>query len=465
MRFQALEHLLPQRTAVEERSSMALNFQDWVEWFNFNGTNYPFSFHQTLSGNTESIADGFEGYIRGIYKANGVVFACLLTRMMHFSEARFMWRRLRQGRPGPLFGDQNLAPVERPWMNGTTGDLLCRMIQDADLDGNFFGLRQGNEIQRLYPGWTDIAIGSKTGRADFRPGDPDQTVAGYIYTPGGKGSDRNPIPFMPEQIAHFAPIPDPSAFYRGQSIITAALREVQADQSMSRHRQRFFDNGATVNLVVKLTPPKLEEFNDYVRKFRESHQGTDNAYKTLFVTGATEVQPVGADMQQLEFRATQGAGETRIAAALRVHPVIVGLSEGMAGSSLNAGNYQAARRAFADGTMRPLWRQAAGALQSILTKPGGAELWVDTRDISFLKEDEKDAAQIRQMNAAAMSSLIQGGWEPDAIVDAIVSDDFTQLMGQHTGLTSVQLVPPDDGTGGTVMNGKPVSTPGNVSAN
>jgi hypothetical protein len=221
-----------------------------------------------------------------------------------------------------------------------------------------------------------------------------------------------------------------------------------------------------VNLVVKITPPKLDEFNDYVRKFREGHQGVDNAYKTLYVTGATDVQAIGSDMQQLEFRATQGAGETRIAAVLRTHPVLVGLSEGMAGSSLNAGNYQAARRSFADGTMRPLWRQAAGALQSILRVPGGAELWYDPRDIAFLKEDEKDAAQIRQMNSTTARNLIDAGFDPDAAIDAITSDDFTQLMGKHTGLTSVQLVPPDDGSGENgngSMNG--VSNTDNIPAN
>lgn len=437
--------LWPQRTPpAEEERDYTLPFQEWVN-LHYNNVTYPLSMaQQTLIGNQEPVSNDFQGLINGAYKANGVVFACLLTRMLHFCEARFMWRRMRNGRPGPLFGNQALAPLEKPWMNGTTGDLLARMIQDADLAGNFFGLRDGNEIQRLRPDWTDILVGSKTGRADFVPGDLDQTIAGYVYTPGGRGGGREPVLLTPERVAHFAPIPDPAAYYRGMSLLRAAIQELVADQSMTRHRQRFFDNGATVNMVVKLTPPKLEEFNEYVRKFRESHQGVENAYKVLYITGQTEVTPIGSDMQQLEFHATQGAGETRIAAALRVHPVIVGLSEGMDGSSLNAGNYQAARRAFADGTMRPLWRQAAGALQTILLNPGGAELWYDARDISFLQEDMKDIAQIQQMQSAAIRQLIDGGFNPDAAVDAIVSNDFVQLYGQHSGLFSVQLQPAAD---------------------
>jgi phage portal protein BeeE len=56
---------------------------------------------------------------------------------------------------------------------------------------------------------------------------------------------------------------------------------------------------------------------------------------------------------------TQGAGETRIAAAAGVPPVIVGLSEGLQAATYS--NYSQARRRFADGTMRPLWRNAAVA--------------------------------------------------------------------------------------------------------
>jgi hypothetical protein len=74
------------------------------------------------------------------------------------------------------------------------------------------------------------------------------------------------------------------------------------------------------------------------------HAGVANAYKTLYLTAGADATVVGKDLQQLDFKVVQGAGETRIAAAAGIHPVIVGLSEGLAGSSLNAGNFAAARR-------------------------------------------------------------------------------------------------------------------------
>src|SRR3954464_7277817 len=115
-------------TAVE-RSFPALSMADWAQqWFGFNGFSYP------VAGDCEMPAN-FQGYVEDAYKSNGVVFACMLVRMLLFSEARLQYRKVVKGRPGELFGTQDLALLERPWPNATTGDLLSRMIQDADLAG------------------------------------------------------------------------------------------------------------------------------------------------------------------------------------------------------------------------------------------------------------------------------------------------------------------------------------------
>src|ERR1044072_9282454 len=104
------------------------------------------------------------------------------------------------------------------------------------------------------------------------------------------------------------------------------------------------------------------------------HKGTDNAYKTLYTGGGADVTVIGADMRQMDFKVTQGAGESRMAAAGGVHPSIVGLSEGLQGSSLNAGNFGAPRRLVADATMRPLWRNEAGSLEVLIPPPADARV-------------------------------------------------------------------------------------------
>lgn len=130
--------------------------------------------------------------------------------------------------------------------------------------------------------------------------------------------------------------------------------------------------------------------------------------------------------------------------AAGVHPVIAGLSEGLAGSSLNAGNFGAARRRFADITMRPLWRNVSGSLATLVTAPAASELWFDERDIAFLREDEGDAAKIQGVRAETITKLIREGFTAESAIAAVDNDDFRLLV--HTGLVSVQLQTPGQPT-------------------
>ena len=124
------------------------------------------------------------------------------------------------------------------------------------------------------------------------------------------------------------------------------------------------------------------------------------------------------------------------------------MSEGLEGSALNAGNFTAARRIFVDGRIRSLWSKAAAALESILEVPAGARLWYDDRDIPFLRADAVEEAKNRQTDAVAMRQLVDAGFDPDTVVDAVTSGDMRKLRGSHSGLFSVQLQPASSGSGG-----------------
>jgi hypothetical protein len=795
-----------------ERADPLLGLDQWAQYFDFGGLSYPFWPRQTLLGQRQEWPDfTFEGYIQGIYKANGVIFTCMLVRMMVFSEARFQWQDLNGGRPGELFGNEELQILEKPWPNGTTGDLLARAIQDADLAGNAFFTRQGGYLRRLRPDWMTIIAGSpRENPADYNA-DPfnfavDTEVIGYLYQPGGPASSHNPIVLLPEEVCHFAPIPDPIFRFRGMSWLTPVIREILGDNAATSHKLKFFENGAaqpldakvltptgwasmgeirpgdevmgpdgmprrvmgvypqgvkqiyrltfsngtqteccadhlwqvessyaargrrvmklaeileagvaypsgspkwrialtepveyrvtdplplpayllgsllgdghlgrwstslvssvedaeeveelvgallpsgvgmrrheeqgkrgswvswhlragprgtkghplmmalrelglagllghekyipecymragvpdriallqglidsdghveripnagvtfsttsqvmalqvqelarslggvsscqpqrksgrpqwrvrisrlpewiipvrlsrkalayrpilgqrrprhtyltkveavgsrpaqcikvdapdglyitddfivthnTVNMVVSLDPQiQREAFEKWVSTFEQSHRGVINAYKTLYLGGGASVTPVGSTMEQMDFKVVQGAGEVRIAAAAGVHPVIAGFSEGLQGSSLNAGNFMAARRLFADRTLRPLWRNFAGSMQTLVPPPRTASrLWYDDRDIAFLREDRRDVAEIQRAQSATIASLVNAGYKPESVVKAVLAEDFSLL--QHTGLFSVQLQPP-----GTIM-----SANGSASAN
>jgi hypothetical protein len=97
--------------------------------------------------------------------------------------------------------------------------------------------------------------------------------------------------------------------------------------------------------------------------------------------------------------------------------------------------------------MRTLWRNIAGSLATLVQVPPGAELWYDDRDIMFLQEDRKDAAQIQKTQSETLHTYIAAGFEPDSAIEAASSGDIKRLV--HTGLYSVQLQ-----AAGTIGEGK-----------
>jgi hypothetical protein len=428
------------------------------------------------SAGEEKLGTDYTSFIEHAYKASSPVFAVLRFRQLIFSEARFQWRQRRGGQPGDLFGTPELGILEQPWPGGTTGDLLTRMEIVASLAGNYYGTladdegrlgrsaRGNRRVVHLRPDWTTIVIDSASGD----PNALDAKVVGYVYRPLSAGvGEPETVTLLPEEVVHYAPLPDPSARFRGMSWLTPVVEEIRADKAATRHKGKFFTNGATpgmsVTLDASVTPAKFLEF---VATFKEAHQGADKAYKPLFLAGGADVKVLSSDFRQMDFKALQGLAETRIAMAGGVHPTVVGMSEGLQGSSLNAGNFNAAARLVANTTMRPLWRNVCSSLQSLVAAPPGAELWYDDRDIAFLREDGTDLAQIRTSNAAALRSLVDGGFEPDAAVEYIQTNDLNRLKGRHTGLLPVQLQPPGSGerpgaaTNGSTLTLGPAVSPG-----
>lgn len=404
------------------------------------GLNYP-SITQTLVGTeTELASNNFVGLAVSAYAANGVVFACMAVRQLIFSSVRFRWQRLRDGHPSDTFSTPDLGILDRPWPGGTTQDLLVRMIQDVDLGGNAYLTVVDGELVRLRPDWVDIAVQARD-LQDGR-GQVGWRKAGYVYTEGGSQSGEKPVGFYPNEVVHFHPTPDPLATYRGMSWLTPVLREIQADQSMTRHQRKFFDQGATPNMVVKHAAGADEaKIKRFAEVMADKFGGVENAYKTLHLYPGADATVVGANLKDIDFKQVRGGGETRIAAAAGVPPIIVGLSEGL--ESATYSNYSQARRRLADGTAHPLWQNLAGSLEVLFSKPrpvrGDVRLWYDASDVPFLREDEKDAADIAATRAQTISSYITAGFEPDSVVAAVEANDLGLLT--HTGLFSVQLQP------------------------
>lgn len=401
------------------------------------GQAFPLNLTQTLTGSDEE--EPLYGDSAS-FMGNAIVFACMAKRMKLFSEARARYQRLQGGKPGDLWGDATLDVLDHPWPGAATGDLLARAIQDVDIWGNFYATRRRNVIYRLRPDWVNLILAGGDGI--------EAQLVGLAYYPGGEYSGHEPVLLQRSEFAHFAPYPDPHAKFRGMSWLTPVLREIAADNATTSHKLQFFRNGATPNMIVKRgVPAANESFTEWVDKMRKASEGSSNAYKTLYMSQGADATVVGKDFQQIEFRATQGAGEVRIIAASGLHPVIVGVSESLQGSSLNSGNFGAARRLTADTFLRPDWRNFFGSMETIVPAPAGSRLWYDDKDIPFLREDSRDVADIQQVIGATIGQYVRDGFTPESAVAATLAENPSLL--KHSGLFSVQLQPPGTTTPAT----------------
>ncbi len=381
------------------------------------------------SGDRERIENNFGAYVAGGLKSNGIVWTCILARMLLFSEIRFQWRRQSDRR---LFGNPDLGILEQPGPDSSTGQLLAEAEIDVSMAGNWYGVREyrPNRLLRLRPDWVEI-ISDGEGRGE--------RVVGYAYTEGGIGMGDDPEFIPVDEVAHYSPYPDPMAHHRGMSWLTPILREIEADRGFTEHKSKFVDNAAVIPYAVTYPDISEERFGQVIEAFKKTHEGASNSWRSLHLAGGADVKPLGVDLRALDFKNVQGGGETRICSAARVPAVVAGISEALGGSSLNQGNYGMARRQFGDGFAHPHWRMFCASVAKLVTAQAGADLWYDASEVSFLREDHKDQAEVQQLNAAAIRQLVDGGFDPVSVVSAVTSGDLTQL--DHTGLTSVQLLP------------------------
>jgi hypothetical protein len=425
----------------------------------------------------EKIENDFVGYAMGAFKDVPVVFGAFERRRQVFSQANFMWQRMKSGRGTDLFStpDSPLDLLRTPWPNGALTDLLSHMANDSGIAGNFYATtvddrgrigraaRGNRRIARLRPDWVTIVIGVP-GQPDADPNSVEAQVLMYEYKPPTTGRERipaEPLQLLPAEVVHFAPIPDPTARFRGMSWLTPVIRDVMGDKAATALKLRRFENGGVHSLALKYPPgTTVDQLKQYKAIYDSEYRGTDNAWNTLHIGGADPI-PLSANLRDLDFKAVQGQGETRIAVDSGVPAAILGISEGLSGSSLNAGNFQAARRLFVDTTIRDMWACAAPSLQVLFPQPdSGARLWYDDRDIPFLREDAADDAEIHSKDAQTVKTLVEAGYKPDAAVKYVQTGDLGSLTGQHTGRVSVQLQdmntpPATNGTAdGSASNGR-----------
>jgi len=357
-----------------------------------------------------------------LFGTSSVVFPAMLQRILLLSEARFQLQSVANKK---LFGNQSLSILEHPWPDGTTGELIARMEQDSGLAGNAYIWDSGDDrLVRWRPDWVTIISEIVDG-----PRGPYRQRIGYHFEPPKQAqASYGPPQTVPvEEVAHWAPIPDPQAEYRGMSWLTPVIRESQADSAMTSYKTKYLENAATPNLLIKysqkLQPGTIDSLRERVTA---RYGGVNNAFKTLVLDQGADLTVIGNSLAQMDFTNVQSAGAERILAASLVPAVLVGL-ESLKGAGKG---YEESIVAWANLWARPQWRSLCGALQKLV--PGipdqGIRLWYDTSDIAALQDTETNQAQVALVRAQALLVCRQSGATLDSAVAFIRSGDPSLLV-------------------------------------
>ena len=398
------------------------------------------------SPDRESLLPQFADWARRAYNGNGVVFSAFMIRMLLLSEAEFQWQS-RADRH--LFGNPDLTVLEQPFGPGTiSAELIIRMEQDAGLAGNAYIWAAPGEdrLVRLRPDWTTIIsqLIQVPGGGEYR-----KKVGYWVQDPAKAVLDRRDGQYYPaDEVAHWAPVPDPVAEFRGMSWMTPVVRDIAGDDGLTTFKIKYLENSASPNLLIKYAAKLQPATVDALReRMHARYGGADNAFKTLVLDQGADVTVIGNSLQQMDFANVGAAGEQRILAAASVPGVLVGL-EPLRGAGRG---YQESMQRFANVWARPTWRSLCGCLEQIAPPPGaGARLWFDTANIAALQDGAMERGQTALVNAQALLTLTQAGYTQDSAVAYIESGDPSKL--QAGGMPAVG--------GGPVQHMLPQAQPG-----
>lgn len=418
------------KPATPERST-ALSWSDYLA-FSFNGQNY------TLPGvASENVESTFKNHVAQVGRTHGVVGAAVVARAFPMSQLRFAWRDTERDSTNydQLVDGPGINVLNRP-ATMTRASLLTLAEMHASYAGSAYFTRRGG-FRLLRPDLVDAILAGPDDRAAILEG--EGTLAGWAHY--SRGRNEPPDTFGVEEVAAWSPEPDPIYWWRGQSWVTGVLRDVALDRQATTFVDKFLENSATPNMIIRpsdrLTVDQIKEFR---QEYDRAQTGANNAGKTLWLGGGSDVTVVGSKIGELAVRELQGGAETRVAVRSRVPAPLLGIREGMQGSSLNAGNYGQTRRLFADSWFSPSADMLTATLEQLFRFSPTRELAYDPDKVLLLQEDRKDAAEIMAAKAAATRQYVDAGFTPESAEKAVRTGNTAVL--EHSGLVSVQLLPP-----------------------
>jgi HK97 family phage portal protein len=378
----------------------------------------------------------FTRLTRDGYQKNSALFACISALSFAFPEPPILVSQA--GEPLPDHPVRRLFTNPNPLMGEK--ELMLYTIQYMALGGNAYWYKVRNGAGRVVQLWPYHA-----GHITPIPGG-DTWIQHYEYD---LGDGRTTI-LNTQDIIHFKwPAIDPDQPWMAQPPIRAAARETDTDNEATRYLFALLKNDAIPRTVIEMPTEAdiTKQESERIKEQWRERYGGDHRGDVAIMTGGAKVQRLSLNLQELAFEALSTIPETRIAAALRVPPIVAGLNAGLQRSTF--ANYSEARKAFTQDTLVPLWRLVESELQADLIPEFDRRLTItyDTGQVEALQESEEErrAFLLSEFQAGALTlneyRRLRGYADTDQ-GDVFYLPSSVYVTGNPAGMMAM-LTPPD----------------------
>jgi HK97 family phage portal protein len=159
--------------------------------------------------------------------------------------------------------------------------------------------------------------------------------------------------------------PDPVDPFRGMSVIAAAAQTIDTEEQSKKFNRQFFANSARPSVTVEV--PKVmqpDQFRRFKQQFEEFHTGQYNAYKPLILEGGAKANAFALTQKDMDFLESRKFNKDEILAMFGVSPGMLGMTE-----NVNRSNMEAAEYIFAKYEVKDRVKQFVDILNKSLINP------------------------------------------------------------------------------------------------
>jgi HK97 family phage portal protein len=231
---------------------------------------------------------------------------------------------------------------------------------------------------------------------------PTKYLTGWMYC----GPDGEEVPLELDQVIQIK-YPNPSDPYRGRGPVQTILADVDAARYSAEWNRNFFVNGARPGGIIKVDYRMSDtEFNAFVNRWRQQHQGVANAHRVAVLENA-EWQDTQFSMQDMQFAELRELSREVIREAFAFPKPMLGTVD-----DVNRANAEAGKEIMAEGQTIPRCRRWKDVVNTFLLPQfaNGKTLVLDFDDPTPINHDAENAARNSQATSAA--NLVKAGYDP-----------------------------------------------------